>query len=179
MNQLSFLSTMPIPPQADSDEWFTPSSVFRPLNEEFRFTLDPCATAESAKCRRFFHAGQDGLAQDWGRERIWLNPPYSDITPWVAKAAMEVSPQAHGSHRSAELVVGLLPAWTDRAWWHTSIEPFRDGRSPVITVELRFVCGRIRFGFPGDPEGLNARGGGTFPSVIVIWRPRRLLKAQP
>ena len=34
--------------------WATPPEVFDPLHREFGFTLDPCATAESAKCATFF-----------------------------------------------------------------------------------------------------------------------------
>ena len=34
-------------------EWATPQDVFDELNKEFRFTLDPAATKENAKCPRF------------------------------------------------------------------------------------------------------------------------------
>ena len=50
----------------ESDEWSTPQDLFDKLNEEFKFTLDPCATAENAKCKRYFTAEQNGLLQDWG-----------------------------------------------------------------------------------------------------------------
>jgi hypothetical protein len=32
-----------------SDEWETPQDLFDKLNEEFHFTLDPCATHENHK----------------------------------------------------------------------------------------------------------------------------------
>lgn len=50
----------------ESDEWSTPQDLFDKLNEEFKFTLDPCATAENAKCKKYFTAEQNGLLQDWG-----------------------------------------------------------------------------------------------------------------
>lgn len=53
----------------ESDEWSTPQELFDKLNEEFKFTLDPCATAENAKCKRYFTAEQNGLLQDWGGGR--------------------------------------------------------------------------------------------------------------
>lgn len=28
----------------------------------------------------------NGLDQDWTGERIWCNPPFSDIAPWIRKA---------------------------------------------------------------------------------------------
>src|SRR5690349_18979820 len=68
--------------------WETPPEVFGPLNEEFSFTLDPCATAATAKCPRFFTEADDGLAQDWGRERVYMNPPYGrEVYAWTKKAA--------------------------------------------------------------------------------------------
>lgn len=53
----------------------------------FRFTLDPCATPENAKCAKFFTEADDGLAQDWSDETVWLNPPYGKtIGSWMKKA---------------------------------------------------------------------------------------------
>ncbi len=57
-------------------EWATPQDFFDKCNEEFgSFTLDPCATAENAKCARFFTKETDGLAQVWSGI-CWMNPPY-------------------------------------------------------------------------------------------------------
>lgn len=50
----------------NSDEWSTPSGIFTELNNEFHFNLDPCATAENHKCKRYFDKQQDGLSQKWG-----------------------------------------------------------------------------------------------------------------
>ena len=49
-----------------TDMWSTPQDFFDKLNAEFGFTLDPCATAENAKCETFFTEEQNGLLQDWG-----------------------------------------------------------------------------------------------------------------
>lgn len=59
-----------------SELWATPQTFFDKLNEEFHFTLDPCATAENAKCERYFTAQEDGLSQDWGGQTVFCNPPY-------------------------------------------------------------------------------------------------------
>lgn len=56
--------------------WETPPEVFVPLDAEFHFTLDPCATSATAKCYKFFDEQQDGLAQHWGDHRVFMNPPY-------------------------------------------------------------------------------------------------------
>jgi site-specific DNA-methyltransferase (adenine-specific) len=89
-----------------TNEWATPQGLFDELNREFRFTLDPCATAENAKCERYYTKADDGLAQDWSGERVFCNPPYGrEIGKWVAKCASG----------QADLSVMLIPARTDTA----------------------------------------------------------------
>lgn len=46
--------------------WATPQDFFDHLDEEFNFTLDPCALPENAKCAKFYTPEDDGLMQDWG-----------------------------------------------------------------------------------------------------------------
>lgn len=48
------------------DDWETPKDLFDELDAEFHFTLDPCCTHESAKCKKHYTLDDDGLAQDWG-----------------------------------------------------------------------------------------------------------------
>lgn len=130
-------------------EWATPPEVFGPLDAEFGFTVDACATPENAKCERFWTEAENGLAQNWAGERVWLNPPYGrEIYPWTRKARMS----------GAALVVGLLPASCDLAWWHEDVV--------AAGAEVRYVRGRVRF-LTGGPY----RASGFFASVIVVWRP--------
>lgn len=71
-----------------SNEWATPQDFFEKLNKEFLFTLDPCATAENAKCKKYFTEADDGLAQSWDNERVFCNPPYGrSLKDWVKKAS--------------------------------------------------------------------------------------------
>lgn len=49
-----------------SDQWATPQDFFDRLNEEFCFTLDPCATEENHKVENYFTADDNGLLQNWG-----------------------------------------------------------------------------------------------------------------
>lgn len=51
------------------DNWETPQDLFKSLNDEFHFTLDPCCTKETAKCRKFYTQEEDGLKQNWGGEK--------------------------------------------------------------------------------------------------------------
>lgn len=132
--------------------WATPPEVFEPLHAEFGFTLDPCATPETAKCGRFYTEADDGLAQSWAGERVFMNPPYGrEVYAWTQKAREE-------SARGA-LVVGLLPASTDLAWWHNDVVS--------VGAEVRYIRGRVRFLTDGP-----YRASGFFASVIVVWMPR-------
>lgn len=129
--------------------WETPPEVYRPLHAEFSFTLDPCATAATAKCPKFFTEEQNGLEQSWLGERVFMNPPYGrEVYAWAKKARREAE--------SGTLVVGLLPASTDLAWWHDDIDE---------RAEVRYLRGRVRF-LTGGPY----RASGFFPSVVVVWR---------
>ena len=72
-----------------SDEWTTPDNIYDKLNNEFNFTLDPCATAENAKCKKYFTMIENGLAHSWKNETVFCNPPYSEVKLWVEKAYNE------------------------------------------------------------------------------------------
>ena len=59
-----------------SNEWTTPQYLFDELDDEFKFTLDPCATDENAKCSKYFTIEDDGLSKDWSKDVVFMNPPY-------------------------------------------------------------------------------------------------------
>lgn len=121
--------------KARGDAWGTPSALFRRLDEEFRFTVDGAAIEENAKLPRFWSPKEDGLAQDWTGERVWVNPPFSQIGPWVKKAA----------ERRAAVAVLLVPSRTGTGWWH------EHGQH---ADEIRWIKGRVRFAgaFGNFPE---------------------------
>lgn len=134
-----------------SDEWGTPQEVFDELNSEFDFTLDPCASSENHKCERFFTKSDDGLRKPWGGERVFCNPPYSEIDKWVEKAFCE-------SRQDGTVVVLLIPARTDTRYFHNFI---------YHRSEIRFIKGRLKF------IGNGKNGTAPFPSMIVIFRGAR------
>lgn len=123
------------------------------------FTVDVAASAANTKCERFYSIEDDGLARSWVGERVWCNPPYSDIGPWVEKAWAE--------WRKGAVVVMLLPAnRTEQGWWQDHVEPHRDRHPDVLRVE--FLRGRPRFIKPGDTEVKpNARP--PFGCCLLIW----------
>lgn len=128
-----------------TDNWATPQSFFDRLNAEFNFTLDPCADKDNAKCTKYYTVDDNGLAQDWAGERVFMNPPYGRaISDWVRKAYEE-------SLKGA-LVVALIPARTDTRYWHKYV---------MRAKEIRLVKGRLKFG--------DGRNSAPFPSAVVIW----------
>ena len=134
-------------------DWETPPEVFDPLDKEFEFTLDVCATATTAKCRQFYTPEDDALVQQW-RGVCWMNPPYGrQIGKWVKKA-----------YESDCTVVCLVPARTDTAWWHDY----------CMKGEIRFLRGRIYFWQNGA-----AVDRAPFPSAVVIFYAESEVKDTP
>ena len=129
-----------------TDLWATPQAFFDQLNAEFHFTLDPCATPENAKCRKFFTIEDDGLRQSWGGYCVFCNPPYGRaIGQWVRKCYEE-------SLKPDTVVVMLIPARTDTSYFHDYI---------YHKAELRFIRGRLHFN--------EAPQGAPFPSMVVVY----------
>lgn len=133
-----------------TEMWETPQELFEKLNDEFHFTVDVCATAENAKCEKYYTPEIDGLSQPWNGT-VWCNPPYGrQIGKWVFAASV-----ASGVRNAT--VVMLLPARTDTRWFHDYI--YQKER-----VEIRFIKGRLKFG--------ESKNSAPFPSMICIFRPR-------
>ena len=130
--------------------WATPQEWFAYLNFEFGFTLDPCCTHETAKCEKHFTPDENGLAQSWADERVFMNPPYGrEISEWMKKVYYE-------SSVNNALVVCFVPARVDTNWWHDY----------AVKGERRFPKGRVK-----NPSGV----AWPFPIAIVIFRPSRHL----
>ncbi len=131
-----------------SNEWETPQWLYDELDEEFDFTLDPCATHENHKAGYYFTEEEDGLSESWDGQTVFMNPPYGrEIGKWVCKASMIEN----------GIVVCLLPARTDTKWFHNYI--YYSG------VSIRFLKGRLKFS--------GHTNSAPFPSMIVIFDHRR------
>ncbi len=113
-----------------TDNYSTPSSVYQKLNDEFHFTDDPCPIN-----------GNGGLDREWGKS-VFMNPPYSNPTPWVKKAYEE--------SLKGKVIVGLLRGDTSTRWFHDWV---------YRKAELRFPKGRIKFNGKCAP----------FANIIAIW----------
>ena len=66
-----------------SDEYYTPKWIFDAIGLDF--DLDVCAPQEGplhTPAAKWYSAADDGLVQPWFG-RVWMNPPYSNPTPWI------------------------------------------------------------------------------------------------
>lgn len=130
-----------------TDQWTTPQDFFDKLNDEFHFTLDPCADSTNHKCDLFFTKEQNGLSKDWGGYSVFCNPPYGrEISKWVQYSYEQ-------SKKPNTTVVMLIPARTDTAYFHDYI---------YGKAEIRFIRGRLKFG--------QATQGAPFPSMVVVFK---------
>lgn len=144
-------------PLDQRDLWRTPPALFASLDAEFCFQLDAAAAPHNALCRKFITAEQNTLETSWADYLnvpgyVWMNPPYSDITPFVKKAATESANQIG--------TVMLVPADTSVGWFKEAIQ---------TASEVRFItAGRLAFINPvtGKPVSGNNKG-----SMLIIWRP--------
>jgi len=133
----------------EPDERETPAELFDEKHATHHFDLDAAASHDNTQCALYYtKEGQytapmtnglwerspdaarllsphTGLTGSWEGRRVWFNPPYSDIGPWIIKAW----------ESGAALAYGLVPNWTDRLWWQDFIEPFRDGATGADAME--------------------------------------------
>jgi len=125
-------------------DWSTPLDFFKKLDDEFHFTLDPCAEPHTAKAKKYYTKKDDGLRQVWENEIVYVNPPFGKYQKdWIKKCYME------SKHAK---VVALIPARTDTIAFHKYI---------LGKAEIRFIKGRLKFG--------GSNNSSPFPSMVVIW----------
>lgn len=141
----------------DIDDRGTDPAFFMEQDARFNFSIDVAASNENALCARYFTKADNGLERSWAGERVWCNPPYSNIAPWVRKAHAETD----------ALVVMLLPAnRTEQDWWQEQVEPFRDRLDSRLRTE--FIRGRLRFLLPGE-DVIPPNSRPPFGVVLLIW----------
>lgn len=127
------------------DTWSTPQALFDVLDAEFHFTLDVCATAQSAKCTRYYTPADDAFSQPWDGV-CWMNPPYGRVIgDWMGRAQSVAT-------ACCAVVVCLVPARTDTRWWWDCVRGW----------EVRLLRGRLKFG--------GQMNSAPFPSAVVVMR---------
>jgi site-specific DNA-methyltransferase (adenine-specific) len=126
--------------------WETPKQLFDKLNDEFHFTLDPCADDINHKCDKYYTIKDDGLNKDWVGETVFINPEYKYSKEWINKAYKEW----RNNHVTSVL---LIPARVDVRIWGDVIS--------VFAAQIRFIKGRLKFS--------GHSNSAPFPSALVIF----------
>jgi phage N-6-adenine-methyltransferase len=91
-----------------ADDWYTPKFIFDALGVEF--DIDVCSPAGGTgivPAHKFYTIDDDCLTQDW-EGFVWLNPPYSNPTPFVEKFI---------AHKNGICLVPMAKAkWFHKLW---------------------------------------------------------------
>lgn len=135
-----------------SDDWRTPYRLFHNLHREFNFSLDGAATEHDALLPRFT---DDIHNQSWVGEKVFCNPPYSDIPSFLLKSS------------ESDLAVFLIPYRPHTTYW------LRHIYSNNHCHEIRILHRAVKYLPPAGHNGLVIRS--PFASAIVIFKsePRR------
>lgn len=140
----------------DRDTWCTPSWITEAIGT---WDLDPCSNERSeVKSTRTFllDRGEDGLELAAGvkkAERVYINPPYSDVTPWI---------EAY-KHTRFCFLLKFDPStkWFELLMKHTGLVLFPRG----TRVEFK------------APPGVPTSGSNPFPHALFFARRELAAKA--
>ena len=131
--------------------------------------MDAAATEENRLCRLFISEEENTLTTSWPQAMgyaegyVWLNPPYSDIGPFVEKAASEKKWSRIGC-------VMLLPADTSVGWFSQAIETASEVRF-ITGGRLSFVqpsTGKKKTGTTKDQCSLSGIRGRALTAVLPL-----------
>lgn len=131
----------------ETDEWYTPSWMFRALSIEF--DLDPCspgAPPSSVPAKTHLTKADNGLTADWVGS-VWLNPPFSSKRAWYDRMVVH----GHG--------IALMPARTETH----DLQSFMNAAQALL-----FLRGRIYFERGSRPGGNGVDGVTTSPPFGIV-----------
>ncbi len=134
----------------------TPPDIWQTLSQEFRFTVDACASHDNHLLPKYYTTAEDGLQQDWTGEVVYCHPMFDGkIGRWVEKA-----------FNSRCVTVMLLPASTHTKYFHQFIKD-----NPRCEVRfLKKPPKGFQFGHDGGQPDDENRIGYIRPLMIVIFR---------
>lgn len=135
--QLTLFGTLQT--ELTSDDYYTPRWIFDALQITFDIDVaSPPGGPPFTPCHKYFSQLDDGLIQPW-EGTVFLNPPFSDTTPWVTKWL---------DHANGVILVPMSKSrWFDRIW-------NSDAATCALPSTLKFE----------DPKGGN---GSIFISCIM------------
>jgi len=133
-----------------NDSWCTPDYMYNPLNEEFKFEFDLCASMENKKCKNWSTNIARSVA-DHDTDpfnNFWINPPYSrgNINSCMDSVAV--------LNLSGKTVVSLTRFDPSSDWFQCYV----DGTA----AEVRMLDKRMKF--------KGASSSYPFPCCVAIYR---------
>ena len=123
----------------NTDHWRIPTEIYNFFMSEGY--IDPCP----------FYADFDGLTREYKNQKIYINPPYSQIKLWVDYALKLLG----GGCK----IVMLIPSRTETKYFHKLME-----HNPKIL----FFKGRLHFN--------ESKNSAPFPSCLIILEQGRTVK---
>lgn len=147
----------------DSDERFTPPEViaFRDAMWTRGTDTDPAWNPRSfSTARHTYTKRNNGLVMPWFG-RVWLNPPWSDPAPWLARLIWHLR-QMFVAGCDAHLPEGMLCVRNDpsTAWWSLAWKN---------ADAIAFLSERTRYWQVGEDGELEMCGTPTFTSVVFYF----------
>lgn len=154
-------------PKHLKDEQETPREIFVRIENVLgvRFVFDVAASNKNNKTLLYWSKEDDALQFDWTEEIAqmtyrqyipapvaWMNPPYSMLPEFTAKAAEE--------SRQGLIVVGLVPDIRSSGWYQKNVHN--------VASAVFLPDGRINFLLEG-----KVRGSNSLPSCFPVWTPWR------
>ena len=110
-------------------EWIrTPKEIWSKLLEEFKFTVDACASDKNHLLPKYWTKEIDACTQNWDKEVVYCHPMFDGKIPKFIKKAFE----------SKCTSVFLLPASTNSVYFHEYLWDNKKHR-PKKNVEIRFI----------------------------------------
>lgn len=140
------------------DLWRTPKWLVQAIQTvlSLEFEVDVACNKQNALFANYIGVEKDALTCSWGSPgtKAFLNPPYSNITPWIYAAIREQS-------RGVTTVM-LIPQSIDTKWYLLA----RDYANEVLLI----IGGRIAFLEPDVAMGFKENRKNTGGSMLVVFR---------
>ncbi|WP_426624410.1 DNA N-6-adenine-methyltransferase [Leifsonia sp. McL0607] len=160
------MSTLPLfaapVDRTETDERYTPRWIFDALGETF--DLDPASPVDAetnVPARAAFTRNDDGLAQPW-HGFVWLNPPFSNSTPWSERFLEHADGIWLGPHANARWLHRML-CTADSIWLMRDFafdHPTHAGKRSSMPLTM--------FGYGDRAARALARAAHAAPDVGVL-----------
>lgn len=144
----------------DRDSYCTPRWLTTFIG---KVDLDPCSNQHATvqATSSFTRGGLEAWAAAPSEQHVYVNPPYSDVTPWVDMAVQRCLV-------SRDKVL-LLLKYDSSTKWYAKLRSVNQAKFPSAKALFFDFTGRISFEADGKYE---ARAGANFLSTLVWLSPR-------